>query len=66
MPSGLIEEEHCVGARCHGGRDLREMQRHAFGVAAWQHEAGGLAFGRANGAIDIGRFRALILGRRRS
>ena len=62
MPSGLIEQEHCGGAPSHGGRDLREMQRHGFGIAKGQHQPGALALVRADGAKDIGRLRPLVLG----
>ena len=48
--------------RRHRGRYLGEVERHAFGVAAWWHQAGPLALGGADRAIDIGRRGALILG----
>lgn len=51
-----------MSARRHSSGYLGEVKRHAFGVAAWQHQAGPLALGRADRAIDIGRRGALILG----
>ncbi len=39
---------------------------HGLGVAVGQDEAGADATLRADGAEDLGRFRALVLGRRRS
>jgi hypothetical protein len=64
MPARLIEQQHGVRARGHGGGDLGEVQRHPFGVAARQHQRGALALGRTDRAVDIGRRGALILGRR--
>ena len=51
-----------MGAGCDGGGYLGEMERHAFGVAAWQDQPRSLAFGGTDRAIDIGRRGALILG----
>ena len=62
MPPGPIEQQHGMRARRHGGRDFREVKRHALGVAAGQDERGTFAFGRTDRAIDVGRRRALILG----
>ena len=66
MPSGLIEDEHGVGSQRYLGRDFVEMPLHGLGVASGQDEAGADATLRADGAEDVGRFRALVLGRRRS
>ena len=63
MPAGLIEQQHSKRARRDGGGDLGEVQRHPFGVAAGQNEHRALAFGGADGTIDIRRGRALVLGR---
>ena len=52
-------------ARRDGGGDLGEVQRHPFGVAAGQNERRALALGRTDGAIDVRRGGALVLGRRR-
>ena len=43
-----------AGTRGDGGGDLGEVERHALGIAAWQHQPGCLALGRANGTVDIG------------
>ena len=47
-----------------GLRYLGEMQVHRRGVAEGQDETRGLAFGRTDRAEDVGRSRALVLGRR--
>ena len=45
MPTGLIKDDNCVGARGDLGGDLIEMKLHGFAVAGWQHEGGaGAAF----------------------
>jgi len=63
VPSGLIEDQNGVSARCDFGRDLVEMKLHRFGVAGWQHEGGaGSEFG-ADRTEHIGRLRALIVDR---
>ncbi len=53
-----------MGARRDGGGYFGEVERHPFGVAARQHQAGTLAFSRADRTVDISRSRALILGGR--
>lgn len=54
MPSGPIEEQHGMSARRDGGRDFRQMQGHAFGIAPRQHECCALTLGRADRTVDIG------------
>ena len=49
----------CSG-RLRGG-DLGEMERHALGVAAGQDEARRFAFGRTDGAVNVGGLGPLIL-----
>ncbi len=66
VPAGLVEQQNGMGARGHGSRDFRQMQRHRGGIAAWQDEAGGAPLGRADGAEDVGRASALIVRRRGS
>ena len=63
VPSRLIDEQSRDGVRGDFGGDFGEMQVHRFNVAAWQHEAGALAFLRTDRAEDVGRGRALILRR---
>jgi len=53
-----------VGARRHLGRDFIEMPLHGFGVAAGQDEGRADAAPGTDGAEDVGRLRALVLGRR--
>ena len=47
-----------------GDRDFRQVKVHGVGVAAGQDEARTDPSGRTDGAEDIGRTGALILGRR--
>ena len=55
-----------MGSRRYLGRDFVEVPLHGLGIASGQDEAGADATLRADGTEDIGRFRALVLGRRRS
>lgn len=66
MPTGLIHEQHGMGARRDVKRDLGEVQVHGVGVAERQDQAGRLAFLRADCTEDVGRFVALIVRRRRA
>jgi hypothetical protein len=53
VPSGLIQDEHGVGARSDVGADLIEMVLHALSVGALHdHGRAGLAF-RTDGAEQI-------------
>ena len=45
------------------GADLLEMSLHGACIAPGHDKAGALAFCRANGAEDVGRDRALVVGR---
>jgi len=60
MPPGLIEHDHCVGARCDRLGNFREMERHRGGVAFRQDQPGGLALGGADGAEQPSRLGPLI------
>ena len=62
VPSGLIEDEHGVGSQRYLGRDFVEMPLHGLGVAARQDEGGADAAFGTDGAKDIGRLGALVLG----
>jgi hypothetical protein len=53
-----------VSARRHLGRDFIEMPLHGVGVAPGQDEARADATRGTDGAEDIGRLGALVLGRR--
>ena len=63
MPSGLVCEEDGVGACADLGRDFVEMPLHGLGVAAGQDEGRPNTERGTDGAKDIGRLRALVLGR---
>ena len=63
VPSGLIDQEHGVGAWRDGLGDLDEMQVHRLGVAGGQDQAGALALLRTDGTEDVSRGGALIAGR---
>ena len=62
MPPCLIEDEHGMGAGRDVEGDLCQMHSHRLAVAPGHDDGGALAFSRADGAEDIGRGRALILG----
>jgi hypothetical protein len=66
MPTGLIDEEHGVGARRDGLCDLGEMQVHRLGAASGQNQGGTFALLWADGAEDVGRGGALIAGSARA
>jgi hypothetical protein len=53
-----------MGTRRDSLRYFSQMQRHGFGIAERQHQTGGFAVLRADGAEDVGRFRPLVLGSR--
>ena len=63
MSCGTVDDEHGVSARRYLGRDFIEMLLHGLGIAAGQDEARTDTAVRTDGAEDIGRFRALVLGR---
>lgn len=63
MPASLIEEQKGVGARRDLGADELQMLRHGLGVAPGHDEACALSLCRADGAEDVGPFRALIVSR---
>jgi len=63
VPCGAVDDEHGVSARRYLGRDFIEMPLHGLGIAAGQDEARTDTALRTDGAEDIGRFRALVLGR---
>ena len=63
MPAGLIQDDHRMCPRLDRGADLLEVILHAGGIAPGHDQAGAFAFGRADGAEDRGRDRALIMGR---
>src|SRR5260221_2786038 len=66
MPTGLVQQQHGMGAWSHGSRDLGQVQFHGLCRAAGKHEAGCLALCRANGTEDVCRAGALVLRRDRS
>src|ERR1700759_341274 len=66
MPTGLIHEQHGMGARRDVERDLFQMQVHGVGVAERQDQPRRLALLRADRTEDVGGFGALIVRRRRA
>ncbi len=62
VPPGLIHDHDGMGVRGDGARYLLEMERHGGAVAGRQDQARSLALLRADGAEDIGRAGALIVG----
>jgi len=63
MPSGLVDKEDGVGVWFHLERDFFQMPLHGLGVAVGQNEGRAGAALRTDGAKDIDRLRALVLGR---
>ena len=61
MPSGLIDQQRRMAARCDLGGDRREVKVHRLGVAPGQDEAGRFALCRADGAEDVCRRGALVM-----
>ena len=61
MLAGLIQNHHGVRAGCHSAADLLKMGLHGRGIAPGHHQARALALGRADGAEDISRDRALVV-----
>ena len=66
VPSGLIDQEHGVGAWRDGLGDLDEMQVHRLGIAGRQDQGGALTLFRTDGAEDVCRGGALIAGSARA
>src|SRR3954470_24145791 len=64
MPAGLIPQKDGVCAGRDGPRDLRQVKGHGGGVAGRQDEPGAGPAGRADGAEDVSRARALVVRRR--
>jgi hypothetical protein len=64
MPSGLIDQENCMGARRHRERDFLQVQGHGRRVAEGQDKSGALAEGRADCAEQIDRLGPLVVRRR--
>lgn len=64
VPSGLIHQDDGMGPRRNSEGYFGQLQRHGFGVAEGQNERGSLAKFEAECAIDLGRFRPLVLRRR--
>jgi hypothetical protein len=60
MPSGLIDEDGGVRARCDLGGDLGEMQVHRLGVATRHDEGGAFALLGTDRAENVGRGGSLV------
>jgi hypothetical protein len=54
-----------MGAGCHGGADLGQVQCHHPGVGAGQHQAGSEPAGRADGTEQVCPLVALVARCRR-
>ena len=63
MPTGLIQKQKGVGADLNLGGDLLQVALHGRSVAAWLHEGGAGAALGTDGAEDVGRLGALVMGR---
>ena len=63
VPSGLIDEQDCVGSRRNRRGNLRKVQVHRLGVAKWQDQGHALALFRADRTEDVGGGSTLISGR---
>jgi hypothetical protein len=64
MPSGLIQQQRRVTTGRDSGRDGGELEVHRLGVAPGQDQSYGLSFGRTDGAEDVGRGSAEVMGSR--
>lgn len=64
-PRLIREAVPCEAAMVEDVFYLGKVQRHAFGVAARQHQRCAFALSRTDGALDTGRRGTLVLGRRR-
>ena len=63
MPACPVEDDDGMGAGFDGAGDLGEMGAHCLCIGPGHDKAGRLAFLRADGAEDIGRGCAPVLGR---
>ena len=62
VPTGLIDDQHRMGAGIDGGTDLDEVRRHGVGVAPGHDQPGALPLRGTDRAEDIGPFGALVAG----
>lgn len=62
VPAGLIEQEHGVLSGRDVSCDLGKVKVHRVGVALGQDQSGSFAVFRRDGAEDVGRSGALVLG----
>ena len=63
MPSGLIDEQDCVGSRRDRLGNLRKVQVHRLSVAEGQYQGHALAFFRTDRAEDVGGGGTLVTRR---
>ena len=66
VPTGLIDDQHRMGAGIDGGTDLDEVRRHGVGVAPGHDQPGAFPLRGTDRAEDIGPFGALVAGRPRA
>jgi hypothetical protein len=62
VPAGLIQDHHRMCPRRDRCADLLKVILHCGGITPGHDKGGALALRRANGAEDIGRDRALVVG----
>jgi hypothetical protein len=65
VPTGLIHQRQRVSTGSDGKRYLGKVHRHGFGIAEGPSQASAFAAFRTDCAEDKGRFRPLVLRRRR-
>ncbi len=66
VPTGLIDDQHRMGAGIDGGTDLDEVRRHGVGVAPGHDQPGAFPLRGTDRAEDIGPFGALVAGHPRA
>jgi len=62
VPTGLVDDDDGMCSWNNGEGDFLEMERHGFSVAPGQHQCRANSSRWTDGAKDIGRTSALILG----
>ena len=63
VPTGLIENQHGVGAGLDSLRDFPKMRLHGMGIAVRHDQSGALALRRANGAEYVDPLGTLVVRR---
>lgn len=60
VPPGTIQQQHCMRAPLDMPTDLFDVQLHGEGIGIRQSQTGALAFGRTDGAEQVGILVSLI------